>query len=372
MKKLDILYYIAIFGTFVINLTDISEIINIEKTFRIAIYLVLAILFIIKIIFTKYSKKQLIVIAVFGLISLYITYILDNYMFIINFLAIVGIKDIKMNNVVKIDIIVKLFFLLFHTIIYFYDYLCNYENVVGTFVYTKAYGIRHSLYFSHPNTAAGITIWLAIDMLYISKNISKTYIISTLIILFYYYFTVSRTSIIVYILFSLLLLLNNKKPEYFNKKTNFILKYLIDILAIGSIVLVLIPTVINNSNIIEYIDKILSKRLYFSQWALDLYGFNLLPNAETSILDKALIVDNFYIRCLVSYGFITHLMLSIKYKLLPKNIKNMDRIILMLLPFYLFNELFCYNIGRAIPLLILANALFNNKENGETNAKNKK
>ena len=58
-------------------------------------------------------------------------------------------------------------------------------------------------------------------------------------------------------------------------------------------------------------------------------------------------------------------MLSAKFKLVPRNVKDLDRIILIILPFYLFNELFCYNIGRAIALLVLANAIFNKKENGE-------
>ena len=155
--------------------------------------------------------------------------------------------------------------------------------------------------------------------------------------------------------------------EIFNKKTNFILKYLIDIFAALSILLILIPKLINNTEIIDTINTLLSKRLYYSEWAVNLYGINILPNADTSILDKNLIVDNFYIRCLISYGIIVYAMLSTKFKLLPKSVKNMDRIILMILPFYLFNELFCYNIGRAVALLILANAIFNKKENGEEN-----
>ena len=367
MKKTDILYYIAIFGVFCINLVDISKIIDIESIYRTIIYMSLAVTLIVKIILTKYSHKQIILIIIFGLISCYVTYVLNNYMFVINFLAIVGIKGINIKNVVKIDIIVKLLFLLIHTSVYFYDYINHYDKVASTFVYTQAYGIRQGFYFSHPNTVSGIVIWLAIDIIYASKNKKLAYIISTFIILFYYYFTVSRTALGVYIIFSILMFINHKENEIFNKKTNFILKYLIDIFAALSILLILIPKLINNTEIIDTINTLLSKRLYYSEWAVNLYGINILPNADTSILDKNLIVDNFYIRCLISYGILVYAMLSTKFKLLPKSVKNMDRIILMILPFYLFNELFCYNIGRAVALLILANAIFNKKENGEEN-----
>lgn len=366
MKKADILYYMAIFGVFCINLIDISKIINIESAYRTIIYIALALMLVIKIIFTKYSKKQIILIALVGLISCYSTYVLNNYMFIINFLAIVGIKGVNIKTVVKIDIIVKLLFILIHTSIYFYDYINNYEKVATTFVYTQMYGIRHGFYFSHPNTAGGIAIWLAIDIIYVYKNKKMSYIISSFIVLFFYYFTGSRTMLTIYMMFLVLIFVDRKNPTFFNEKTNIILRYLIDILAISSILLVLAPRIISNTEVIDTIDKILSRRLYYSDWAINLYGFNIFPNADTSILDKNLIVDNFYIRCIISYGIIIYLMLSAKFKLVPKNVKDLDRIILIILPFYLFNELFCYNIGRAIALLVLANAIFNKKENGET------
>ena len=367
MKKTDILYYIAIFGVFCINLVDISKIIDIESIYRTIIYISLALILVIKIVLTKYSHKQIIIMIIFGLISCYITYVLNNYMFIINFLAIMGIKGVNIKNVVKIDIIVKLLFLLIHTSVYFYDYINHYDKVATTFVYTQAYGIRQGFYFSHPNTVSGVVIWLAIDIIYASKNKKIAYIISTFIVMFYYYFTVSRTALVVYIIFSILMLINDKKREIFNQKTNFILKYLIDIFAVLSILLILIPKFVNNTEIIDNINKLLSKRLYYSEWAVNLYGINILPNADTSILDKNLIVDNFYIRCIISYGIIVYAMLSAKFKFLPRNVKDMDRIVLIILPFYLFNELFCYNIGRAVALLILANAIFNKKENGEEN-----
>ena len=370
MKKIDVLYYIAIFGTFFMYLADTSKIIIIEGSIRNITLVILAILFIVKILFTKYSKSQLLLIAVFGMISLYITYVLDNFLFVTNFLAIVGIKGVDIKNIVKIDIAVKLFFILLHSIIYLHDYIYDYSNITQTFLYTKDLEIRHTLYFSHSNGVGGLVLWLIIDMFYISKNKLRTYIISTVVMLFYYYLTVSRTAMIIYIIFSILLFINYKKEKIFNEKTNFVLKYMVDIMLIITIVLVVIPNIVGNSTIIDYIDMLLSRRLYFSQWAIETYGFNLLPNAKTSLLENGLIIDNFYIRCIVSYGFITYLMLSAKYKLLSNKIKNMDRIILMILPIYLFNELFCYNIGRAIPLLILANALFNNKKEEEKNEVN--
>lgn len=357
MKRVDILYYLAIFGLFCINLIDMSDIINIADTYRTVIYMLIAILLVLKIIFTKYSKKQIIFIGILGIISLYTTYILNYYMFMINFLAIVAIKDVKINNVVKIDIALKLFFLAFSTIVYFIDY----NNGVNVMISVGSTGVRHYLYLSHPNTAAGIAVWLAMDMLYISKKKWKTYIFTTIMVIFYYIFTVSRTAIIVYAVFSILLLISERKSEEFYQKTNVLLKYLIDIFAIVTVILMLLSMLSINTTVTDYINNILSGRLFYSQWALNAYGVNLLPNVNTRVLEDSLIVDNFYIRCLVSYGMINYLAISIPYKVLPKTVKNMDRIILLILPLYLFNEVFCFNVGRAIPMLILANAIFNQK-----------
>lgn len=369
MKKIDILYYVAMFGVFFINLSDISKIFALSGTIRSVIYILLAILLLVKIIFTKYSVNQIFGIILLGAVSIYTSYILDNYMFIINFLGVIAVKDIKINTIIKLDIIVKLIFLVSHTIIYFYDYIFNYEKVLATFMYTNMYGIRQSFYFSHANTANGIVVWLAIEIIYLNRDKKIYYILGTLLMMFYSYFTVSRTSMIIFLLFLLLNFINyrSRNKDSFARKTNFCIKYIVDIFAIISFILIIMPQYINNTEIIDIIDNILSKRLYYSQWAIESYGFNLLPNIDTVILETSMIIDNFYIRCFVSYGIITVIILSLMYKLLPKNIDNMDRIILIIFPIYLFSELFSYNIGRAIPMLIIGYLIFNNKKKVSSN-----
>lgn len=152
MKKSNSLYYIGIFLVFFINLADISKVINIDGTLRDIVYILIAGILIIKILTSRLFKKEIIPIIILGIINLYTSYILDNYIFVINFLSMIAIRDIEIKKVVKIDLYIKLFYLFVNTIVYWYDYNFNYANVIDTFVYTAKYGIRHSLYFSHYTT----------------------------------------------------------------------------------------------------------------------------------------------------------------------------------------------------------------------------
>ncbi len=357
MKKNIVLYYIAIFGVFFINLADISKVINIDGNYRKIIYIAIALLFVLKIITSKISKKEIIPIIILGAINLYTTYVLDNYMFLMNFLAIIAIKDTDIKKIVKIDICVKLFYLAVNTIFYFYDYNFNYYKVANTFVYTKAYGIRHALYFSHPNTACGLAIWCAIDILYAYGRNLKNYIISILIVAFYFYFTVSRTSIIVFGIFFIALLLckNETCKKYIHKIT----RWLIEIFLIITILITIMPEVIHNDKLINNLDKWLSRRITYSNAAYDIYGFHIIANKKSINIEEGLIIDNFYMRSITSYGLIITILLMVMYKYIKKDISDFDLAILFIFPIYLFNELFCYNLGRAIALLVLGNELFN-------------
>ena len=64
-------------------------------------------------------------------------------------------------------------------------------------------------------------------------------------------------------------------------------------------------------------------------------------------------------RSITSYGLIITILLMVMYKYIKKDISDFDLAILFIFPIYLFNELFCYNLGRAIALLVLGNELFN-------------
>lgn len=358
MKKSEFIYLLAILILDFISLADVSRIINIDGSIRNIVYMFTIVLFIFKIFQSRYEKKKFIFILITGLIALFVSYRLSDFMFLTDFLVMISIVDVNINKAIKIDIFVKSLFLIIHSIFYFHDFLFAYTKIEPYFVLTKAFGIRHSLYFSHPNTAAAIVVWLVIDWIYIAKNKRIPIALGSLLVAFYSYFTISRTALIVYILFLLILFLLNKKR--LKKIFNFLEKYLFIIMAGVNILMISISSLMNNPLIIS-LDKILSKRLYYTNLAINTYGFHILPNnISDSIMKNSIIVDNFYTRAFISYGFIILIIVAIMYYLsTKKENSNLDKAILIIFPIYLFNELFPFNVGRAIPLLIFANIIFN-------------
>lgn len=359
MKKNELIYYIALLLLIFISLADISRIINIDGVFRNIVYLISMILFLIKIFLSKYNKKEIIFIIFLGAISLFISYKLSDFLFLMNFLAVAAISGVDIKKVIKIDLVLKIFFLLIHSIIYFNDFLFAYDKIVPYLVYTNAYGARHSFYFSHPNTANAIVTWLIIDWIIIAKNKKKAIIIGSLIMLIYSYFIVSRTSIIIYLLF--LLILYFVKNNKFTKIISFLSKQMFNIMLLINLLIISTQNIMNNAFILS-LDKILSRRLYFTNLAMGRYGFHIFPNKITdNVLDNSLIVDNFFVRSFISYGFIVLIIIVFLYYLANKRkeLNKFELAVLIIFPLYLFNELFPFNVGRCVVLLIIANIIFN-------------
>ena len=304
MKKSEFIYLLAILILDFISLADVSRIINIDGNIRSIIYLFTIVLFIFKIFQSKYEKKKFLFMLIIGLIALFISYKLWDFMFLTDFLVIISIVDVDINKAIKIDIFIKSLFLIIHSLFYFHDFLFAYSKIEPYFVLTKAFGIRHSLYFSHPNTAAAVVVWLAIDWIYVAKKKKIAIIIGSLLVAFYSYFTISRTALIVYILFLIILFLLNKKR--WKKIFNFLEKYLFIIMAEINVIMISISGLMNNHFVIA-LDKVLSRRLYYTNLALNTYGFHILPNnISDTIMKNSIIVDNFYTRAFISYGFIVY------------------------------------------------------------------
>ncbi len=360
MKKNEFIYLIAIFLLSFVMLCNISQIINISGKIQMLLYVLIMLIFIVKIINTKYKRKQIVPIIIIGLIMAYTSYKLSDYVFLLNYLAIIAIVGVDIKKIIKMDIIAKSLFLIPHSILYFYNYIFNYSAIVPLLTYTQT-NVRHNIYFSHPNTAAGIVLWFVIDLIYISKNKKVSITIGSFLMLLYYYFTRSRTTLVIYILFLLIIYITKK--GIIKKVLAFIEHYLFIIIAILNTIMIPTRSFINNPIIIN-LDKLLSKRIYFTNLAINNFGFHLFANNISQVLvENSIIVDSFYTRAFVSYGFIILIIIAFLYYVVSKKEKsNIDKAIIIIFPIYLFNELFPFNIGRAIPLLIIGNIIFNNKE----------
>lgn len=364
MKKNANLYYIALIITIFCSLSGWSNIININTKVYYALTAVSFMLFLFNMFNQKYTLKKLVIIIVLGLISLYTSYKLNTLLFMINFMAMISIENTDIKKIVKIDLIIKLFYILLHMTLYFINYSIYSLGIVDAVKFTENIGIRNSMFFTGPNAMAGLVFWLVIDYLYLNQN-KKIYfksLICIIPILLCYLFTKSRTFIIVYILY-LTLLTFKKIFKKSDKLINIIFKYIPDILFITMLLIVSNYSLfINKFNmVITQINTLLSSRLTYSVRAYNYYGFNLLTNTSSINLEQKFIIDNFYIRSVVSYGVIIFLIISIITKMVAKKATSFEKIIIIIMYIYLFCELFAFDCGKTIGMLLLAYLLYRKK-----------
>lgn len=361
MKKNELFYIIGIIILNFITLSSVSNIIMINTKVHYALYLVAVIFMILKIVKSKYEKKYIVYMILIGLISIFTSIRTNDFMFVTNFIAMIAIVDVDIKKVVKTDLIMKLIFLSFHTILYFYDYIFDYSKIVPYLFRSHSVTVRHALYFTHPNTAASIIIWLIIDWIYISKNKKNAILIGTIFFALYSIFIYSRTAIIIYIIFLILLYCIKKKK--FTKIMKFLENKLFLVMVGVNCLTLLLGGFMKNPLIVK-LDKLLSRRLYYTSRAIQLFGFHIFgKQLGNALITNNLIVDNFYTRSFITYGFIVLVVIAFLYFCMEKKEKsNVDKAILIIFPLYLFNELFPINISRSISLLIIANIIFNNKE----------
>jgi len=110
MKKSEFIYLLAILILDFISLADVSRIINIDGSIRNIVYMFTIVLFIFKIFQSRYEKKKFIFILITGLIALFVSYRLSDFMFLTDFLVMISIVDVNINKAIKIDIFVKSLF----------------------------------------------------------------------------------------------------------------------------------------------------------------------------------------------------------------------------------------------------------------------
>ncbi len=363
VKQKNVLYYIAIFMIFIIGNNNTSSILNLDPIFRQMMYGIAVILLGIKILCDKHSLKEYILMGILGLVFLYTSIKVDNIFFIVNYILIISISDIKISEIVKIDIIVKMTFLLVNSTIYYIDVLTN----------QIPFEERQTLYFHNPNTTMGVIFWLIVDFIILSKDnyrkVMKTSTIGLILMFVAYWITGSRTAmylyIILYILIILAYILRNKNIKVIKK----ISKYAIDVLFITSLIICLFYPKLN----LQEVNAALSGRLYKSYWAYNKFGFNIVAGETLDEIVDNVILDNFYTRSIVCYGIIIYLILSIWIKKFSKknDSKVLDMIVIVFCLF-LFNESYPYLISRCIiPLMIGQKALLGKKE-GEAQSESKK
>lgn len=360
-SKNELIYFIAFVLLQFITLCGISRIITIEENVNRILTLLLILMLIFKILVSKYKLKELIVVVIVSVIAFLATYLTNNNMFLFDALAIFALKDINIKKVLKIDIIFKIFFLVLHVLIYGITCIFDYSSIIDTLIYSASGDIRHSFFFSHPNSVNGVAVCLAIDLILLYPKNKKVIFLCCLFLLFFSIFSGSRTSLLIFLIFmTLYYLVRKDKIASILEKVNTLLILLFSFI---SYFIVTLENFWGNPFIVS-INTLLSGRLHLGKRAFEKYGLNLLPKTiNDGIIDNTIAVDNFYIRCFVEYGVIILLILFLLYLICRKRNKNKDDIVIMtVFSIFLFSELYPFNIGRSIIFLLIGNIWINNKK----------
>ena len=276
----------------------------------------------------------------------------------IGYISIICAKNIDIKKIFKIDITLKIIFLLSHTLIYANDYLYNYEKVASTMFYSIKKGYSHTLYFANPNTVGLLLIWLIVEILYLKKKIKiKDLLIGLIILLIGYIITKSRTALFAYLVYMTLHFINNKKIIDILHRYTFLLLtllsfYIVKFLAINSIQYIIL-------------NGLLSNRLGYSIKAFSVANMHFFPNILPNNFFEYFVIDNFYVRCFIFYGLISLILILIPQLLIPKKGYEKEKKLSILLNIYIFFEAVTMNIGYTPVYIALADIIYNKKNNSK-------
>lgn len=255
----------------------------------------------------QYYKIKTFFLLVFITIITTISYIMsDDNIVLKAVLLIIISKDIKFKQFIRFDLLMKVTFTILIIILSKFGISENY-------IILRADGtLRQSLGFSHPNALAAYWLSICCNFIYLSNNkylLLKTIgcVITTL---FVEYLTDSRTVIICVYLMLSLVICNN----YFN--INFFRKFISKLIILSPIILfsfsLLCAYLYSYSLIIRNIDRLLSKRIYYTDLFMQKYNITLFgQEIETvsSVQSRLFnispqILDNSYILLLLKFGLL--------------------------------------------------------------------
>lgn len=259
-----------------------------------------------RMMFQKYSKKQLIIAIISGVISLYVGFATKEYVILYLYLSIFSSQNIELRKIIKTSFGVIFTLLGICTIVYIINYLIGNEIPI---TYRKDGHARYSFYLNHPNMYAGLVLWLSAMVLYLKYDTIniKYYMIIIGINILTYILTDSRTSFLAFVLLMILYYVS-KVIKGENKFLNVIIKYLPLLLGIIMISFSLFYKL--NINIINKLNDLFSQRIFLLSAAIDKYGFSIFPR-EIDLTEKIkwisgarreLYIDSIYARSLIKYG----------------------------------------------------------------------
>ena len=345
----NIIYFIALFLLVASNLLcNVTFLTNYLFSFKILSY----ILFLF-VGFISFFKKKTIKTSTFLLIIISLTLGIESYYIIKNSIlldlacVIIGSFDMKFDDVLKYDLLIKVLITVVILLAYFNGLTFSRFTVTRSNEY-----LRNSFGFFHPNTFGMYLMMMYFEYIVLKKKMNfKMFSLGIILIIIIYYTCNSRTAYYSIALFLILCLIGFFIKKLFKiKSTNLynfrINKFLFLILLLLSVFVTKMYSL--NQSVVSEIDTFLSGRLYLQYINMQQFPITFFGNDITLIGT----LDNGFIKILLNYGLLTSAVYFLIYYLIFTNMKKVKNeylaLVIILILFYTLSEsillYICYNI----------------------------
>lgn len=360
-------YTLIIFSTMFKQVTGINNLLETLSTIGIMLLLINCVSNINKL---NINKVLILFISVFMAVITKITS-KSNTIFIL-ILLIIAAKNIKLEELIKYDLKIKIPFMIIIVVLYFLrmtDVNLHYRNGI----------IRHSMGFSNPNVFSTYILAIIVEYLYLrrKKVNAKDLIIIIIGIFIIDFYADSRTQIFCLIILALIVYINKYTGKKFlnNSIVNFIVSNIFIILTIFSLLIIYFYG--QGNDIVQDIDVQTSGRIkqisgVFNEYDVNLFGnkLDLVTSLQAKLTGKQqTALDNVYIYSLLSYGIIPFIIMCIAMKKYMKTtIKENEDILRTIMLVFLIGglmERFCIEVQYNIFLLYFSYIIYDNKNKKE-------
>jgi hypothetical protein len=358
-----ILYYMlwVIFNMafFFLKQTELQYMVNTSSLYNDICLLVGVSLILLFFLTRTFTVKELIIyVCVAILIGTSLVTLHDKYLMVALGFILLG-RTIDAEELVRVDIAVKIFVLGTVLFMCFIGYLPNYTKLING-SYKQGFG------FSHPNGLAGITFIILLEWMYIRYKKIKIweYVLIIVFASAVWNVAASRTNAYTFILIFVCLILSKVFPKLFKSKIviNFLalLPLIITIVSFG-----LIRLYEKGNAYVLAINEILTRRITQASLLLDRYGVSMFgqyvnTRGTRSVdysSDALFSVDMLYIAVPIKYGVFILALLVIGYFFFIKRsaAKGNYKLVLMATYFIImgFAETYLYRLQYNFTLALL-------------------
>lgn len=361
-KIIDIITVLMVVKIFLLGSRAIPSIPLLDEIL-VVLFLLLTVFLIIK---KRYSIKNLVLISAFSLLMLYTAIKSDYSDPLITFLFILAVKDLNIDD--RIKLIYKTYIALIPIHIIFTIYNVAFQGM--SLGYYDRDMFRFSLGFTHPNTLGGLSFILSSMFLWInfSKLKCKHFIGILLFLTLFFELSGSRTAYALGLINIFIVFILKKDKRIWNNIISFIAKIIFPTLGFFSFLLI---QLFNEKNLIAIIlDQLLTNRIRLGAYAYDRVGYTLLGQKIDffGVLDRysaeyglnTFTFDNVYTFMICCMGLLYLVLLSVLFYKLSKLNNVRVNAYLILWALYGITEVACLNGFKYFPIFFIAMLLNRN------------